>query len=242
MDPREFELAQIAAWLQIARDTGVSAGIDPFDVLNDLALRWNRILTSSAVMEPETRQALLDARRTGALPELVVTAHLVGMAEYSDDAIARELFRWLERSAELRGAGGTIGELTDPGDLGARGILQLVQESPELLPLPPKRGAYVRRGQWRGVPADPKGRQVDVAVSGRIPRPDDPRFQAEVRAIDAALRKLRGRRLAAERQARAREKQRAAGVSVVEHPTGDPKRRGTVTAGIRRRKRRKRRK
>ena len=236
-DPtRDREIAAVAEWLDYARREGIVEPTDPVGMISDLEVRWERVFTS---VEPETGLALLEARASGALPAGVVYAHIVGMAEYDDGAIAREIFAWLERAAELAGEGGNVTELTESGELGRRARRELAYSSPKLAPLSP--GRSVAAPRWRGVPSAAGGRHVEEPVSGRVPRPDDPRFQAEVRAIDAAMRKFAGRKLAAQRARVALEKMRAAGVSVIEHRPGTPGRRGPVTAGISRRKRKRKR-
>jgi len=228
---RRAELGAIAQWLAWARRAGVVTD-DPAGLVSDLESRWRAVFES---VDPPTGLALLEARGAGAIPEGVLFAHLVGMADRPPAEIARELFRWLERARALAGAGGDVDEDTDYTDLGVRAIRQLAYEEPKLIRLPPAGAGALFRGQYRGVPADRRGRHIDEPTSGRVPRPDDPRFQALVRALDAATRKARGRAEAARRSGRAESKRRAEPVSVVRHASG------TASAGQSRRRRSKRR-
>ena len=231
-DPtRQLELAAVAQWLDWARREGILTG-DPLAMISDLEQRWERVYTEAVT--PEVGIALLEARRSGALPEGVLYAHIVGLSEYDDPQIARELLRWLERAAELSGSEG-LSETAEHAELGVRSRRQLAYTEPVLALLPPTRGGALFRGQYRGVPSDRKGRAVLDPKSGVVHAPDDPRWQAEVRRIDAAMRKGRGRAEARRRERIAREK-RAGTVTVTTGPTG------TVSAGPRRRRKRNQRK
>lgn len=227
---RQAELEAIAQWLAYARAT--SGNVDPVTYIGDTERRWLDLLCDVA---DDVSERLLAARDAGILAPSAVYAHLTALAGESNAAIAATLCAHVDRAARDVGAGGTITDETPRDAIGGRAIAVARRDTGRTYYLPPQRPT-ARIGPWRGVPSDPKGRQVSQPVTGHVPRPDDRQFAALVRALDAAARKAPGRKEAARRAAIATRKRADAPIHVTRGPGG------AVSAGLSRRKRRRKRK